>query len=122
MSYPKVNLTEDALNILRAKLQPSELLALELLSEGQKMTTSVTKVALSSIICPLVMKLKWDQPDEEGSDDIEERHEEEKNHTEDSHEKTHTEENLSSAQCEKRFERQFKCRTCDIRFTSKLIR
>ena len=60
-----MNLTDEALKILGGKLQPSEMLALELLSEGQKMTASVTKVNLSSIICALVMELKWGQPDED---------------------------------------------------------
>ena len=61
---PKVEFTEEALKILRANLESTEMVAMELLVEGEKMSALVTKVHLSRVICFLakeLVKLGWAQ-------------------------------------------------------------
>ena len=66
---PKVELSEEALKILRDNLEPTEMVAMELLLEGEKMSALVTKVHLSRVISFMAReldKLGWAKTTEAG--------------------------------------------------------
>ena len=107
---PKVELSEEALKILRDNLEPTEMVAMELLLEGEKMSALVTKVHLSRVISFMAReldKLGWAKTTEAG----------EKPFTCSKCDKKFPEiKDLEEHDCAKAGEKPFTCSKCDKKF------